>query len=83
MLHNSVARRWKAIGAFLVLLLVSATLLVVGGDYLLGRSLVFFPEREIEHTPADWGLPFEDVTFFTLDGVNSRVVPRNKTAAPA
>ena len=31
--------------------------------------MVFFPEREIEQTPADWDLPFEDVSFSAQDGV--------------
>ena len=36
---------------------------------MLGNRLVFFPDREIEQTPVDWGLSFEEVTFFAPDGV--------------
>jgi fermentation-respiration switch protein FrsA (DUF1100 family) len=33
------------------------------------KSLIFFPEKEIFQTPADAGLPFEDLTLETSDGV--------------
>jgi hypothetical protein len=35
---------------------------------LLGR-FIFFPERRIEATPADYALPYEDVRFPAADGV--------------
>ena len=34
----------------------------------LQSRLVFFPTREIEATPADAGLPYEDVSFTAADG---------------
>ena len=58
---------WRALGILLLLALVPGAL-ILGGARLID-SQVFFPEREIEHTPADWGLPYEDVRFFTSDGV--------------
>jgi fermentation-respiration switch protein FrsA (DUF1100 family) len=33
------------------------------------KSLIFFPEKEIFQTPAHAGLPFEDLTIETSDGV--------------
>lgn len=33
------------------------------------KSLIFFPEKEITLTPADAGLPFEDLILTTADGV--------------
>lgn len=33
------------------------------------KSLIFFPEKEIIQTPADAGLPFEDLAIDTADGV--------------
>lgn len=36
--------------------------------YLRQAKLVFVPSRTIESTPADLGLPFEDVTLTTPDG---------------
>ena len=50
-------------------LILLSLILIGGGSRVLGRSLVFFPDREIEESPADWGLSFEEVTFLALDGV--------------
>ena len=36
---------------------------------LLDRLLVYFPERELQATPSDVGLDYEDVYFETADGV--------------
>ena len=30
---------------------------------------IFYPDRSLETTPADWGLNFEDVSFETADGI--------------
>jgi fermentation-respiration switch protein FrsA (DUF1100 family) len=46
---------------FLALLNVAA--------YLLQPSLVFYPEKELRATPADWGLAYEDVWLSAEDGV--------------
>ena len=67
-LGRRVLRLVKSRGVFFALILLSL-ILIGGGSRLLGRSLVFFPEREIEESPADWGLSFEEVTFLALDGV--------------
>ncbi len=37
--------------------------------YALQTRLVYFPAREVDDTPAQNGMPFEDVTLVTADGV--------------
>jgi hypothetical protein len=36
---------------------------------VLERSFIYFPERELIGDPADFGLPFDDVSFTASDGV--------------
>jgi hypothetical protein len=43
--------------------------LVVCGMNWLNNHVVFAPLREWETTPADYNLPYEDVTFLSADGV--------------
>ncbi len=37
--------------------------------YLRQPAMVFFPERRLEQSPADWGLAYEDAWIETADGV--------------
>lgn len=36
--------------------------------WVLQPGMVFYPTRTLDATPADWGLPFEDLTLPTPDG---------------
>ena len=36
---------------------------------MLERSFIYFPERELIGNPADFGLPFDDVSFTASDGL--------------
>jgi fermentation-respiration switch protein FrsA (DUF1100 family) len=49
--------------AILLLLLFSGFL------YLQQPSMIFFPSRTLEATPADWGLAYEEVGLSSSDGV--------------
>ena len=51
----------------LALLLVMA--LLAQRDTVIERNFIFFPERELLGTPADFGLAFEEVSFPATDGV--------------
>jgi len=44
--------------------------LITGAMYLKQDNLVYFPSREIIHTPHDANLDYKDVGFQTKDGVN-------------
>ncbi len=48
--------------ALIALLLFNAVL------FLRQPSMIFFPSAEIEATPQDWGLEYEDVNLTTVDG---------------
>ena len=55
------------------LLVVAAILALPTGFYMsllevLERQFIFFPTRQVERTPADLGIPFNDVYFETDDG---------------
>jgi fermentation-respiration switch protein FrsA (DUF1100 family) len=39
------------------------------GFYLQQPKMIFFPSRGLEATPAEWGLPFEEVALQTEDAV--------------
>lgn len=41
----------------------------VGGMYLLQPAMVFLPSPDLEQTPADWGLAYEEVWLRAEDGV--------------
>ena len=64
-------------------LLVAATILALpNGVYMnllesLERQFIFFPISQVERTPADLGIPFDDVYFGTDDGytLNGWFVP--------
>ncbi len=43
--------------------------LLTGALYLTQPSLVFLPTRELQETPADWGLEYEDLWLTADDGV--------------
>ncbi len=43
--------------------------LVMCGMNWLNNHLVFAPQRQWQVTPADYNIPYEDVTFVTTDGV--------------
>jgi fermentation-respiration switch protein FrsA (DUF1100 family) len=43
--------------------------LLNGWMYLQQPAMIFFPQRELAATPADWGLAYEDVGLRTADGV--------------
>ncbi|MFZ3122915.1 MAG: alpha/beta hydrolase [Thermodesulfovibrionales bacterium] len=45
-------------------------LLLVGFVYLRQGSMVYYPTKDIEGTPADIGLKFEEITLRTKDSVN-------------
>ena len=57
-------------GAALVVLLLSILAVVVRQTKLIDRNFIFFPERELAGTPADYGLRFEDVSFAAADGIS-------------
>ena len=59
-----VARR----AAFLLLVVVIAGVFA-RQTALLDRQFIFFPERDIQLTPADAGLEYRDVSFSASDGV--------------
>ena len=60
--------------ARLIGLLVAAAILALAAGIcmnpleILERQFVFFPMAQVERTPADLGIPFEDVYFTTGDG---------------
>jgi fermentation-respiration switch protein FrsA (DUF1100 family) len=57
---------WKRLRPlWIILLLVGMTL----GIRLSLPWIIFIPARDLFYTPHDRGLPFEDVTFSSLDGV--------------
>ena len=43
--------------------------LLNGWMFLQQPGMVFFPQRGLDATPADWGMPYEDVSVETADGV--------------
>lgn len=49
--------------------LLLAVGLLNGWMYLQQPSILFFPDRRLHATPAQWGFDYEDVTFHTEDGV--------------
>ena len=67
-------------GLLAVLLLLAVT--TMGMTDWLDRKFVFFPTAEIERTPAEVGLAFEDVYFVTDDGLtlNGWFVPAQSGA---
>ncbi|MCY4365136.1 MAG: alpha/beta hydrolase [Chloroflexi bacterium] len=50
----------------------------------LERQFIFFPSSQVERTPADVGLPYEDVRFETEDGLflNGWFIPAPVASAP-
>lgn len=50
-------------------LLASALSLLTGCGSAVERSFIYYPTRRLEATPADYGLPFEDVRLAAEDGV--------------
>jgi fermentation-respiration switch protein FrsA (DUF1100 family) len=64
-------RRVSRLLLFLVLLLALATALLFIGvrSGVIERSFIYFPDSELIGDPADFGLPFDDVSFTADDGV--------------
>jgi fermentation-respiration switch protein FrsA (DUF1100 family) len=53
-----------------VLVSVLLALVVINGWMFLQQpGMIFFPLRELDATPADWGMPYEDVSLKTADGI--------------
>jgi fermentation-respiration switch protein FrsA (DUF1100 family) len=53
-------------------LVAAAVILLAGWTGLLDRLLVYFPDRDLPSTPAEYGLAYEDVTLTAEDGVTLR-----------
>jgi fermentation-respiration switch protein FrsA (DUF1100 family) len=52
-----------------VVTLILAVGLLNAWMYLQQPSMIFFPDRRLLATPADWGMDYEDVSFRSGDGV--------------
>jgi hypothetical protein len=52
-----------------LVLVLSGGLLLGGGVRFLEKSFIFYPDRYLEATPADYGLEFEEVFFPATDGM--------------
>jgi fermentation-respiration switch protein FrsA (DUF1100 family) len=50
-------------------LLLLLPLLLAGWFWLMQPRMVFFPVRELAATPQDWGMPYQDVSLRTRDGI--------------
>lgn len=61
--------RLRRLLASLAIITLGVWLLLSGFVYFMQPSLVYFPLRELEFTPAAVGLPHEDVLLETPDGV--------------
>lgn len=53
----------------MLLLAILLLLFFSGLLYLQQPSMIFFPSRALEASPADWGLTFEEVSLITTDRV--------------
>lgn len=53
----------------MLLIILGVTALLANRNDVIDRTFVFFPDRELLATPADFGLEFEEVSFQTTDGV--------------
>lgn len=53
----------------LLTVLLICTILFNGIMFLMQPSMIFFPYAELDETPAEWGLDYEDVSFTTEDNV--------------
>lgn len=62
----------------ILIALIGILALISGGTYVLQPAMVFFPSKELQATPADWGLDYEDVWIEASDGVRLHAwyVPR-------
>lgn len=57
-------------GIFSLLVVVALLLAAINGwFYLQQSSMIFFPLRSLDATPADWGMEFEEVSLHTSDGI--------------
>ncbi len=53
-----------------VLVSVLLALAIINGWMFLQQpGMIFFPLRQLDATPADWGMPYEDVSLKTADGI--------------
>ena len=55
--------------AYAILTLILGAALVSGSLFLQQPGMVFFPQRQLDATPQDWGLAYEDVELRTADRV--------------
>jgi fermentation-respiration switch protein FrsA (DUF1100 family) len=53
----------------LVIIPVLGLMLLNALMYFQQPGMIFYPTRDLDQTPADWGLDYEDVTFNTADNV--------------
>lgn len=58
----------RAVSILVGLILIYGILCLLA--FAFQRRLVYFPDRELDVTPANAGLPYEDVTVATSDGLN-------------
>jgi len=79
---NFLKRRFPRMLLWIIAVVVCVYLLAGAALYLLQTRLVYQPARRIEATPADLGLPYEEVSFETDDGVtlSGWFVPAGKDA---
>jgi len=52
-----------------ILVLIAVLALFNGWMYLQQPSMIFFPQKELDETPAAWGLEYEEVSLLTADNV--------------
>ena len=52
-------------------LILAAALITVHQMSILDKLMIYFPERELTATPADIGLPYQDVYLTAADGVRT------------
>jgi uncharacterized protein len=46
-----------------------ALVVLNGWMFLQQPGMIFFPLRGLDATPADWGMPYEDVSLKSADGI--------------
>ncbi len=52
-----------------ILILIVLLALFNGWMYLQQPSMIFFPQKELDETPAAWGLEYEEISLLTADNV--------------
>ena len=69
-LLNHEPNRLKRMIAFVLTGLLLGYALLVAFVYLRQAKMLYFPTRQIEATPANLNIPFEEITLQTSDGVH-------------